>query len=260
MNLLNVGRDKTPILNLLRGIKRLTRYLLLDNGDVINKLFFPKNWHIERLDFSKNRLDLLKDITYERASLYADAFEASFPGGPTTLQKQESGIVFLESLVSEPKSLDTLIRKPKKTDSNGHHAAYGKMQRIFLSPVLSSFLSGPTNFSLSGVVLARLDTRLTRFDRILLANILASAYPHQVIITDLGQYACDIHRTLLRENRLIAGVNSLAEVPFQDELFSIEHKIGAKTTAKDAETLADYCCEFPRGTNGYAEYVNECMK
>jgi hypothetical protein len=259
MKFLTVGRDKTPLLSLLRGKNRLTRYLLIDDGEIINQLSFPKSWHVERLDFSKHHLDILKDTTYERASLYVDAIEASFPAGANTLTKQDSPVVLLEALMNEPKSLDTLIRKPKKTDSNGHIAAYSKIQRLQLSPVLSSFLSGKTNFSLSGVVLARLDNRLTRFDRIFLANLLASAYQGQVIITNLGQYACDLHRTLLDENRLIAGVNFLDEVPFKNDLLLVEDKVGLKTTAKDAETLADYCCPFPKGTKGYSEYIEDCM-
>jgi hypothetical protein len=138
--------------------------------------------------------------------------------------------------------------------------AYEKIERLLLYPVLYRVFHGPKKFSLTGTILARLN-RAELGDRVcfILANFLISQFRGTVIIPDFGFYAHKGHANLIRQNRLIAGINSFAEVPdLEPLLLQIKQKVGHRTTAKDAETLAGYC-GFPRGTNGYASYLETCL-
>lgn len=125
-----------------------------------------------------------------------------------------------------------------------------------LSPVLERVLNGPTNFSLKGTVIARLDRRtLGDFDSFVLANLLISQYDGPVVIPDFGFYACRSHTSLIRQERLIAGINSFDEVPdFKSRLLMIEAKLGSRCTPDDAEVLALYA-GIPKGTNQYNDFI-----
>jgi hypothetical protein len=62
------------------------------------------------------------------------------------------------------------------------------------------------------VVLARLDRAvLGDFDAFVIASLLISQFKEQVVIPDFGFYGRQYHTALVRQNRLVAGVNTLAE-------------------------------------------------
>jgi hypothetical protein len=71
----------------------------------------------------------------------------------------------------------------------------------------------------------------------------------------------EAHVSLIRENRPIAGANTLEELSpkLRQAVLLIKHKEGAGATDEDAETLAMYNSRFPRGTNEFNAVVKEAM-
>ena len=88
---------------------------------------------------------------------------------------------------------------------------------------------------------------LGEFDALVLGFFLMAQFRGQVIVEDLGFYGRDAHVSLMRENRLIAGVNFLDELPdkLRKAVLLIEDKVGMSATVDDAETLARYAGHRP---------------
>jgi hypothetical protein len=63
--------------------------------------------------------------------------------------------------------------------------------------------------------------------------------------------------SLIREKRLIAGVNCLEELPpsLRQAVLLIEDRVGSGTTYEDAEVLAKYARLRP-GTTGFNDFVS----
>jgi hypothetical protein len=72
----------------------------------------------------------------------------------------------------------------------------------------------------------------------------------------LGFYGRDFHSRLIREERLIAGVNYLDELPtgLRQSVLLINEKIPSGSTDEDAEELARYE-RLGRGTNAFLDFV-----
>lgn len=69
-------------------------------------------------------------------------------------------------------------------------------------------------------------------------------------------YGRDAHISLIRENRLIAGVNFIGELPakMRQSVLLIKDKVGKGATADDARTLAMYA-GLVEGTVGFTDFV-----
>jgi hypothetical protein len=112
------------------------------------------------------------------------------------------------------------------------------MDDLLVSPVLRRVLYNPTNFS---VIQARIDrVELGDFDALVLGLLLMSHAKGQVVVRDFGFYGRDIHSRLIREQRLMAGVNFLDELSkkLRRTVLLINEKIPSGTTVEDAEELA----------------------
>lgn len=244
MNRLHLGTDKTDIL------KDIHRPFLLV-ADRSFKLPGPT------LDLRKDFFNPLHKINYSRASLFVEIINAVFPGGDNTLTKQNSSTILLEALLTKPKptKLDRLIPHTKDTLD-----AYTKVKRLLLSPILKRFLTNSTSINFNETLVAHLDD-LTRFDRFVIGNFLIANFKGQIVIPDFGFYACDFHADLIRQGRLIAGVNFLEEVPpkLRNALLQIPTKIGRGTTLDDAEKLAGYV-GLVRNTNEYNDFLAKCIE
>jgi hypothetical protein len=125
------------------------------------------------------------------------------------------------------------------------------LQRVFceIEPVFS--------FNPRSRIQARINrAELGEFDALVLGLFLIGHYKGQVIVPDFGFYGRDAHASLIRENRLIAGVNTLAELPvkLRQNVLLISDKTGSGATADDAEELATYA-GLVRGTNGFNAFV-----
>lgn len=250
MNRLIIGADKSPILGQLPE-----RFLFIDDGGLIDRLTLPKRRAVTVFDHTRHTFNPLRRMTYRTAREFLAVLDAVFPEGESTLTKRYSNFTLLNALVSKPRSLATLVPNTKETFD-----PYQKIQTLLLSPVLERVLKGPTNLSFKGTIIARLDrAALGDFDCFVLANMLISQFDGPVVIPDFGFYATRFHTSLLRQDRLIAGITSFDEVPsFRNQLLLIEDKVGSRCTPDDAELLALYA-GIRKGTNAYNEFVERCI-
>lgn len=262
MNALIVGTKKTD--SILEHLP--DSFLLIDDGPIIDAYLdehpLPKDWKeisespsITLFDVEKDSFNPLTNINYRRAKEFISVLDAIFPEGENTLTKKTSNFQLLTALLSNPKRLDKLIR-PNKENAD----AYQKIQTLLLSPVLERVLCRATSFPLKGIILARLNrAELGDFDCFVIANLLISQYKGQVVIPDFGFYACPFHTSLIRQDRLIAGVNFIDEAPkLRNNLLLIEEKIGKHCTVEDAETLADFA-GIRKSSVDYRDFIQTSM-
>jgi hypothetical protein len=216
-----------------------------------------REWH-RPFDPLKHSFDPLKDIDYRKAVALVDAIKAVMPGGENTLTKEDAEYILLEALLSKPRSLEKLIEKSKDPM---REKARRMVNRLLLSPVIRKVLCGRTNFTFNpnSVNLARINrAELGHFDSLVLGLLLISQFKGQPVIPDMGFYGRDAHMSLVREGRLIAGVNFLEESPskLRNGVLLIPERIAIGATVKDAEVLASYERLVPE-TNAFNDYVAE---
>ena len=167
---------------------------------------------------------------------------------------------------SKSKSAKT-SRKPDKKSLTGHVWAYGKVRRILRSPILRQVLCNRTNFPFKpgSVILTRVNrAELGEFDALVLGLFLMAHFKGQIVVPDFGFYGREAHVSLIREGRLIAGVNTLVELPpkLRQAVLLIKDKKGSGTTFDDAETLARYAGLQPdrlREDNEFSRFVLDAI-
>ncbi|MCZ7594252.1 MAG: hypothetical protein M5U16_04550 [Hyphomicrobium sp.] len=138
---------------------------------------------------------------------------------------------------------------------------------ILTSPVLKRVLCNPTNFSFSqnSIILAKIDrAELGNFDALVLGMLLINQFKGQLIIPDFGFYGRDAHISLIRENRLIAGINFLGELPLRlrQAVLLIKDKHASHALIDDAELLAKYAGLHPdptRADNPYNAFIEAAI-
>jgi hypothetical protein len=128
---------------------------------------------------------------------------------------------------------------------------------------LSKALCNATNFSFNpnSRILARLNrNELGDFDCLVLGLLLMAHYKGQVVCPDFGFYGREAHVSLIREDRLIAGVNTLSELPpkLRQHALLIEDKVANGCTVDDAETLASYA-RLTHDTVAYKDFVSSAL-
>jgi hypothetical protein len=242
-------------------------YLLIDDGPVIDALTPPKRRKVTHLDFTKHSFNPLDRMDYHKARQFIAILDTVFPEGASTLTKKNANFILLNALLARSwnktrtRYLDSLIAPPDKEDT-GAVDAYQKIQTLLLSPVLLRFLCSPTDrFSFRGILVARLDrAAMGDFDTFVLGNLLIGNYPGTVVIPDFGFYAMTSHIQLMRQKRLMPGVNFLDEVPpvVKRNLLLMDTKVACHTTFEDAECLAGYA-GLIRGTNRYNDFIEDCV-
>jgi hypothetical protein len=253
MNALIVGTRKDVLLDYLPD-----RYLLIDDGPLIDQIELAPRKAVTQFALSKHSFNPLKDMSYKRARDFISVLDAVFPEGENTLTRKNSNFILLGALLTKPKNISSIL-VPNPRDA-AHTDAYQKIETLLFSPVLSSVLSKPTSVSFKGTIHVRLDRAVIGdFDAFVIANLLISQYDGPVVISDFGFYACRPHSALLRQNRLVASVNSFDEASgFKQQLLLIDTKIGSHCTAQDAELLALYAGLTP-GTNAFTSYVHHAI-
>jgi hypothetical protein len=157
--------------------------------------------------------------------------------------------------------LDTFLGE--KSADPSYMSAQRMIRRLMRSPVLKRVLCGPTNFTFNrnSVNIARINrAELGDFDALVLGLLLMAQFKGQICVPDFGVFGRDFHATLIRQNRRIAGVNSLSELPpkLRQSVLLIKDKVARSTTGEGAETLALYS-GMPRGTNKFNEYVQQAI-
>lgn len=161
-----------------------------------------------------------------------------------------------------------MLPAPSAKDDAGLEAR-AAISDILISPVLRKALcnASPPAFSFNtrSVILAPINrAELGEFDALVLGLLLMSHFKGQVVVPDFGFYDREAHVSLIREERLIAGVNYFGELSpkLRQGVLLIEDKVGSGTTYEDAETLAKYAGLRPDPTrqhNSYNEFIKEVM-
>ena len=211
-------------------------------------------------DPAQHSFNPLKNLDYRKAREIADILYTASPQGENTLTVRNGKRALLRLLMEQPERFDTI--SPKKSDDPTKEAmaAIGDM---LISPVLRNVLCKPTNFSFNprSTILARINrAELGDFDALILGLFLIAHYKGQVVIPDFGFYAREMHTPLIRQDRLISGIDTLQELPpkLRQAVLLISDKIGSGTTFDDAETLAQYA-GLVRGRNNYNDFVEGVM-
>ncbi len=257
MNALVVGSDRSPLVRYIPN----DNFLLIDDGPVIDEVL-SSHLTVRIFDVTRDSFDPLKDMDYRRAREFLDVLNAVFPEGENTLTRRYSNFVLLNALLSGSRTLSGLIKQPDpRSKDMAVLDAFQKVQTLLLSPVLERVLNRTPNVSLKGTVVARLDrAELGDFDCYVLGNLLISQFPGTVVLPDFGFYAAPFHTSLIRQDRLIAGINSFDEVPrFRQLLVQIGKKVGSRCTPEDAATLAIYE-GIPPNTNAYADFIQQQIR
>jgi len=231
----------------------------------------PKGWWLniddevmghpmERVfDPLKHCFNPLKGIDYKRARELSELLYTIFPQGESTLTVRNGKRAMLRALMNADR-LDQV---------KGDEEISGLIGDILASPVLRKVLCTEGNqFSFAGPntkISARINrTELGEFDALVLGLLLMSYFKGQLVVRDLGFYGRDIHSRLIREERLICGVNFLSELPdkLRRTVLLINEKIPSGTTVEDAEELAKYARLRPdrsREDNPYNRFIDEAI-
>ena len=241
MNVLHVGFTKS--VDLPKG-----GYLLID--DEVRDI--PKSRVFDPMQHSFNPL---KGIDYKRARELAELFYTINPQGENTLTVRNGKRALLKAL----------MQADRLDKAKGDEEVSGMLDDILLSPVLRRVLCNPTNFSFkeTSIIQARINrVELGDFDALVLGLLLMSHFKGQLVVPDLGFYGRDIHSRLIREERLVAGVNSLSEMPekLKKTALLIDEKIPNGATVEDAEELAKYVRPaLGRNSNKYLAFIEDAI-
>jgi hypothetical protein len=205
----------------------------------------------------------LRNIDYRKAREIADIIYTAYPQGENTLTVRNGKRALLRLLMQKPKRLDALPASRERDDAGAE--ARAAVADILMSPVLQKTLcnAAPPAFSFNtrSVILARINrAELGDFDALVLGLFLIAQFKGQVVVPDFGFYGRDVHLSLIREKRLIAGVNFLAELPvkLRNGALLIEEKEASGATFDDARTLAAYA-GLQEGTVAFNDFVQEAM-
>jgi hypothetical protein len=228
-------------------------FLLIDDGPIADAFLehFPR---AKLFDISKHSFNPLKGMDYKRARDFAQALYTASPEGKDTLTVRNGRRALIRLLLQNPTRLDRI--DGDRADP-AQAEALATIEDVLLSPVLKNVLCKPTNFSFKGSVVAKLNrAELGDFDAFVLASLLIGQTKGQVIIPDFGFYGCPLHMSFIRQERLTAGVQFLAELPskLRQSVLTIPEKWGAGCTYDDAAVLASYEGLIP-GEVGHTEFV-----
>lgn len=249
MNRIYVGTKRT--LEIPRG-----------NCLVICDELIPTKRRVQVFDPTRHGFNPLEGLDYRKACDLVDIIGALFPGGDETLTKTTGLEAIFDALDDDPTSLDGLIPEPDKKSTSGQFWAYGKVRRIMRSPVLRKMLTARTAFQFNPkvVTMARINrAALGEFDSLAVALFLMMQFKGQIVLDDGGFYLRDMHSALMRENRLIFGVNSLEELPTKiRRMVSTTEREAHGASYDDAVQLALYA-GYQRGANDFNDEVEKAM-
>ncbi|TCU78891.1 hypothetical protein EDE08_101674 [Bradyrhizobium sp. R2.2-H] len=137
--------------------------------------------------------------------------------------------------------------------------ALATVDDLLFSPALKRVLTRKPNFTFDRSVIADLDA-LHPTDAKMLARLLIGQHKGHIIVANARAYLCPLHMSLIEEQRLTVGLNTLSEVSreLQQVLLTIPDKYGYGCTYEDAVVLASYAGKMP-DTDGHDTFVKEAM-
>ncbi|HEY1747798.1 MAG TPA: hypothetical protein VGG11_13685 [Xanthobacteraceae bacterium] len=209
-------------------------------------------------DPSEHSFNPLEDIDYRKARDIAALLYSLSPEGENTLTVR-NGRRALARLLLAASRLDRI-----KAASDDDKDAVAMVDDVLFSPVLKRIFCGKPNFDFSPTktILTRVNrAELGDFDALILGNFLIGQYQGQVILPDGGFYLRPLHASLIRQNRLIAGVRHLAELhpKLRDTLLLAAQRTPMGCLYEDAEQLALLDGLQP-STVGFSDYVQKAME
>jgi hypothetical protein len=207
----------------------------------------------------KHSFNPLKNIDYRKAREIADIIYTAYPQGENTLTVRNGKRALLRLLMQKPKRLHALPPIVGRDDAG--EEARAAVADILMSPVLQKALCNAVppafSFNTRSVILARINrAELGDFDALVLGLFLMTQFKGQIVCPDFGFYGRDVHLSLIREKRLIAGINFLAELSpkLRNGALLIEEKEASGATFEDARTLAAYE-QLVEGTVAFNDFV-----
>jgi hypothetical protein len=180
------------------------------------------------------------------------------------VEDQNGKRALVEILTAQPTRLDKLRINTEKNGPTGYIETNDAVRDILISPVLRRAPCNPTDqfsFNPRSIILVRINrAELGDFDALVLGLFLMSHYKGQIVVPDFGFYGREGHVSLIREKRLIAGINFLGELSpkLRQSVLLIKDKVASGATTEDAETLARYERLIPN-TNGFNEFVQQAV-
>jgi hypothetical protein len=238
-------------------------FLLIDDGPTADAFadHFPK---ANQFDLAEHSFNPLHAIEYKTARDFATALYTASPEGENTLTVRNGKRALLRLLLDNPTRLDKL---PSTDADPGTTEALAMVDDVLLSPVLKKVLcSPPPHFTFTSPrmkyprsVIVKLDrAQIGDFDAFLLCALLIGQHLGQIILPDFGFYGRDLHISLIRQNRLVAGVNFLSELTttLRHAVTLIEDKIPLQCSWEDAQLLARYAGLMPE-TTAHTDFLHQ---
>ncbi len=199
----------------------------------------------------------LKGMDYRKARALAEVLYTIAPQGENTLTVRNGKRALLKALLAADR-LDNV---------EGDLEVMGMIEDLLQSPVLKNVLCKPSNFSFNpnSLILAKLDrAALGDFDALVLGLFLIGHFKGQITVPDGGFYLRDSHMSLIREDRLIAGVNYLDELPakLRQALLLLPEPVASGALYDDAVVLAKHAGlrpDFSKDDNRYNNFIDQAM-
>lgn len=199
-------------------------------------------------------LNPLKGLEYKAARQLSNVLYDLYPQGENTLtvRNGKRGL------------LPALLKADRFDRIEGDEEIEGMVTDILQSPVLRKVLCNPTNFSFNpnSRIFARINrAELGEFDALCLTFVLMAFYKGQLIIPDFGFYGRDAHTNLVREKRLICGLNYLDEVSLhlKRTLLLVPDIRAHHVLYDDAVTLAKMDGTYTKDQHGFSDLVTDAM-
>ncbi len=209
-------------------------------------------------DPTKHSFNPLKDIDYRKARALADLIYTIYPQGENTLKVREGRWSLLPALLAA-KRLD---------DVDGNEEVQGVLGDLLQSPVLKRVLCSNANqfsFNPNSLILARINrAELGDFDALVLGLFLIEQFKGQVVVPDFGFYGRETHVSLIRETRLVAGVNFLGELAprLRNATLLIKDREASGALFDDAVVLVQLAGLRPdpsHDDNPYNRFIDQAM-
>jgi hypothetical protein len=215
----------------------------------------PDKFRPKIFDPKKHHFNPLRNITKKKARDISKILYAASPQGENTLTVRNGRRALAKALL-RAKRLDEVEGDEEVTGMIDDLLFTDEARKVFCNQ------GKGFDFDTKSVILARVNrAELGEEDALTLGLFLMLEYPGQIVVPNFGFLGRDIHVSLVDQNRLIAGLNTLAELPpkLRQAVLLIKDKEGRGATAEDADTLAVYNSRFPRGTNEFNAVVAAAM-
>ena len=236
----------------------------LDKGFLYLADEIPEMKWARKFDYTKHHLNPLSGITYKKARNLSAALYSLTLQGETTLARRDGERALLRAFLHSRRFDRLKFPTPRnKSEERGNEDAQALIDDLLQSPVLKAVFCTTTNFTFDkkATILARINrAELGDFDALVLSLVLINHFQGQIIVPDFGFYGRDVHISLVRENRIIAGVNHLAELPLRlrNALLLVKDKRAHGVLYDDAVLLARLKGFVP-GTNRFNDAVDDAM-